>query len=92
MTDGNATDSQWHLDKKVPLGFLLALVVQTITLVWVGVAWKSDVDHRLDQLEKSDALGAPNANRITILEQNLGFIKETLSRIERKLDNEERPK
>lgn len=92
MTDETAAGSQWHLDKKVPLGFLLALVVQTITLVWVGVAWKSDVDHRLSSLEKTDASRSDNGTRITVLEQNLGFIKETLARIERKLDREETPK
>ena len=91
MTDGENMDGQWHLDKKVPLGFLLALIVQTITLVWVGVAWKSDVDHRLQSLEKTDASRSDNGTRITVLEQNLGFIKETLARIERKLDREEKP-
>ena len=43
------------------------------------------------KLERTDASRSDNGTRITVLEQNLGFIKETLARIERKLDREEKP-
>jgi hypothetical protein len=80
------SDSDWHLDKKVPLGLLVMIVVQTITLVYVGTTWKSDIDHRLVVLEKSDDARSPQGNRLTILEQQFSFIQQTLGRIERKLD------
>lgn len=89
MTDEHALDSQWHLDKKVPLGIILALFVQTITIVYVGTAWKSDVDHRLSDLERTDVSRADNSNRITILEQRFIFIADALKEIKDKLGKEQ---
>jgi hypothetical protein len=79
-------DGAWHLDKKVPLGLLIMIVVQTLSLVYVGTTWKTDIDHRLNTLEKSDDARSPQGNRLTILEQQFSFIQQTLGRIERKLD------
>ena len=79
-------DNAWHLDKKVPIGLLVMIVIQTITLVYVGTTWKTDIDHRLSTLEKSDDARSPQGNRLTILEQQFTFIQSTLQRIERKLD------
>ncbi len=79
-------DGAWHLDKKVPLGLLVMIVIQTLSLVYVGTTWKTDIDHRLNTLEKSDDIRSPQGNRITILEQKFDFIQQTLQRIERKLD------
>lgn len=83
-------DQAWHLDKKVPLGLMAAIIVQTITLVYVGTTWKSDVDHRLVVLEKSDDQKRPQETRIIIVEQQLKFIAESLQRIESKIDSNQR--
>ncbi len=79
-------DSQWHLDKKVPITLVALLVIQTITLVYVGTTWKSDIDHRLGVLEKSDDQRRPQESRIIVVEQQLKFIADSLGRIEAKLD------
>lgn len=84
--NGGGDDGDWHLDKKVPIGLLVMIVIQTITLVYVGTTWKSDIDNRLVNLERSEAQTAPNGTRLTILEQKFDFISGTLSRIERKLE------
>ena len=72
----------WHLDKKVPISIIVALVVQTITLVVVGVSWKSDVDHRLTQLEATDESRKDHEKRLIILEQEIPYIRQSLERIE----------
>jgi cell division protein FtsB len=38
------TNEQWHLSKSVPLTFLLAIVLQTVTLVWFIANLHSNVD------------------------------------------------
>jgi len=80
------TSEPWHLDKKVPLGIIAAIIMQTIALVVVGTSWKSDVDHRLDSLEATRSVTSPQGDRITILEQQFSFIQRTLDRIEKKID------
>ena len=48
-------DRAWHLDKRVPLGILLALAVQTITLVAIASSWRASTDERLATLEENFA-------------------------------------
>lgn len=83
MTGGKES---WHLDKKVPLGIIFAIILQTLTLVVIGTVWKTQTDSRLEALEKSDFGRETHENRITILEQKFGYIQESLGRIERNLD------
>ena len=80
-------ESQWHLDKRVPISMIMAFVAQTITLVYVGTAWKSDIDHRLVVLEKSDDQRRPQESRIIIVEQQLKFITDSLGWVEYRLGN-----
>lgn len=42
----------WHLDKKVPLGLIFALLVQTVGVVWFFAGLRSDIE-----LLKQDNLG-----------------------------------
>ena len=41
-------DSQWHLDKRVPITIILALLIQTASTVW----WAAGVSARVDILER----------------------------------------
>lgn len=45
----------WHLDRRVPLGILLALAVQTVTMVGVAASWRASTDERLATLEANIA-------------------------------------
>lgn len=80
----------WHLDKKVPLGIIIALVLQTITFLTVATAWKTAVDGRLTRLEEISADSGAQNDRIIVLEQQLKYIVESLNRIETKLNIVER--
>jgi hypothetical protein len=76
----------WHLDKKVPLGIIFAIIMQTVTLVVIGTVWKTQTDSRLEALEKTD-LGRSGLNdRVIILEQKFNYIQESLGRIEEKIE------
>lgn len=79
-------DAAWHLDKRIPLGIIFALFVQTITLASIGVYWKSSVDFRLSALEQTDLSRSSNSNKILILEQQFINIQHALDRIEIKMD------
>jgi len=81
---------QWHLDRKVPISIIIALFVQTMTFIWVGVTWKAEVDISLvtlkAQVSGNTDLNSKQEPRIIVLEQQLRFIADTLARIDRKLD------
>ena len=81
------TENQWHLDKKVPLGIIGAIIFQTITFVGLGSQWMAKMELRVDSIERSLEERRTQGDRLIILEQKLGFISETVSSIARKLDN-----
>ncbi len=82
----NRTDNDWHLDKKVPLGIIFAILIQTLGIIVVGTAWKTGVDARIERLEASDLDKKPQESRLVRLEEKLLSISSSLSRIELKLD------
>lgn len=83
-------ENAWHLDKKVPITMIAAFFVQTFVLVYFGTSWKADTDNRITNLEKAAARDIGHEPRIIVLEQQFRFISETLNRIERKIDKDER--
>lgn len=74
----------WHLDKKVPIAFIVTLLVQCATMIWwANGITKDSEDHnrRIAQIE------AQRTNeRIGILESQVNDARGALSRIETKLD------
>lgn len=75
-------DESWHLDKRVPLAFIAALIVQTVGLISVATAWKADVDSRLNILERAMDERKGQGDRLIVVEQQLRYIKESVDRIE----------
>jgi len=80
------SDREWHLDKKVPVGIILAIILQTMGFVAIGAAWKADVDGRLTQLERNDVDRKPQEARLIRLEEKLLGIASSLARIESRLE------
>lgn len=76
----------WHLDKKVPLGIIFAIIMQTVTLVVIGTTWKTQTDNRLEALEKTDIGRAGLNDRVIILEQKFNYIQGSLERIEKSIE------
>lgn len=73
----------WHLDKKVPIALIGALMFQTVGFgVWMG-----SIQTRVDNVEawqgKNDRMDA----RLSVLESQLGNVSAILERIENKIDN-----
>lgn len=74
-------DISWHLDKKVPIGLILALLAQTLVITSWGTAKFENIDNRISNLEKSDEGQASHENRIVVLEQQFSYIRSDLAEI-----------
>jgi len=74
-------DAQWHLDKRVPIGLILALVAQTIVLTAWGTAKFDDINNRVTNLEKSDEGQQTHEGRIIKLEEQFSYIRSDLAEI-----------
>ncbi|MFW6412674.1 MAG: hypothetical protein ACOC0V_00925 [Oceanicaulis sp.] len=72
----------WRLDRKITLGVVVALALQTSgALIWAGAA-----SERLDQLEDSAEAGAGANERLARLEEHAAYTRAALDRIERRLN------
>ena len=77
------TPTGWHLDKKVPLTLIFAMLTQAAMVVWAVADIKKDVEllkadnavlHQRDTQLQTDTNGA------------MGLIRQHLERLEGKLD------
>jgi len=88
-----ASEESWHLDKRVPLAFILAILLQTAGIVW----WGSSISERMNSVEREqedqravvsvlrESLQA-RGERIAALEAGQRAILDALRRIDGKLD------
>lgn len=72
-------DNKWHLDKKVPLALIFAIVVQT----FVVVSWLSTLGERVNNLERARDASAPQADRLTRVEVKLEGVQLGIEEIKR---------
>lgn len=75
------TDVAWHLDKKVPLGIIITIILQTLVFIWWFSAWQADVTSRLLALEKAEKAISSHEGRLVIVEQRLNYIVEGIGEI-----------
>lgn len=81
MTD-EQKQKEWHLDRKVTLSLILALLANAGATVW----WASKLDTRVTAVEQYQARSVDVPERITRVETQVLSIERYLQRIEDKLD------
>jgi hypothetical protein len=80
-------DTHWHLDKRVPIALILAIILQTAGLVW----WASSLSERVNSLERTRDANAPQGDRLTRVEVKIESIQTGIDRIERLIRREPPP-
>jgi len=68
-------DPQWHLSKSIPLTFVLAILAQTVALVWFVSSLNSAIDSNTRDLMRHEA-------RLNTLEQVVQQQAVTMGRID----------
>ncbi len=75
-------DRPLQIDRTVTFGLVLAILIQTAgALLWAGAA-----EARLATLETQAAVDAPIAERLARLEEQMTMARQSLGRIETRLD------
>mgnify|MGYP000215187875 FL=1 len=76
------SDKPLHVDRTITFGLVLAVLVQTAgALLWAGAA-----EARLSSLEDLAAHEPAVAERLARLEEQMNGVRQSLGRIERRLD------
>lgn len=74
-------DNNWHLDKRVPISLIAAILMQSCGFFW----WTATTSERVSVLkERLDAI-APQADRLTRVEVNIESIKDSVTEIKQAL-------
>ena len=86
-----SSDNQWHLSKSVPITFILAIVAQTVALLWFVATLRNDVDNNQQQLirhetriETVEGIVQNQAVMLARIDENLKAIREAIERNERR--------
>ncbi len=79
---GPETGRRWHLDRRVPIALIMAILIQTAgALTWAGAA-----SERINHLERQVTGDSDLGERAARLEEQTDFMRAALERIETKLD------
>ena len=80
-------DEPWHLSKSVPITFILAIICQTIALIWFVATLRNDVDNNASeivrtqiQVESIDRIVRDQSLLLARIDENLKAIKEAIER------------
>jgi len=80
-------DNQWHLSKSVPVTFILAIIAQTIALIWFVATLRNDVDANKERMirnetrvETLEVVVQDQAVMLARIDENLKAIREAIER------------
>jgi len=81
------SNNQWHLSKSVPITFILAIVAQTVALIWFVATLRSDVDMNQTQIlrhevriETVENIVQSQAVMLARIDENLKAIRDAIER------------
>ena len=78
-----STDSGWHLDKKVPLSLIFAMLVQAGMVIWAIADIKKDVE----LLKQANlALAQRDTAQIADFREAMRLMQDQFARLDAKLD------
>ena len=82
-------DRQWHLDKRVPISLIIAILIQSASAFW----WASGVTRDVQNLQISTReLAAENKERVKRIDElgqlqtEFRYMRESLARVEKALE------
>lgn len=85
-TDTDQTpDNQWHLDKKVPLSLIFAMLVQSGMAIWAIADIKKDVEvlkaAMAQQIDRDNRQDRAGAEAVALVREDLHEVKSMLQKL-----------
>lgn len=81
------TDQPWHLNKSIPLTFILAIIGQTVALVWFVSALNSDIQSNTREIVRHETRlialeGIVQVQAVTMgrMDENIKAIRQMMER------------
>ena len=81
------TDQPWHLNKSIPLTFILAIIGQTVALVWFVSSLNSDIQSNTREIVRHETRlialeGIVQVQAVTMgrMDENIKAIRQMMER------------
>ncbi len=84
MTD-SPPDTQWHLDKRIPIALIVTLAINT----GVGIWWLSALGSRVEMIERQVDRGSNLSGEIIQIKEQLRGLERVMLRLESYVDRRE---
>lgn len=82
MYDNDPAASSWHIDRRIPIAIIATLFITFATQTGAIIWWASGMSYRMDTVERTLQIAAPQADRLTRVEVRIEAIQEGVRRIE----------
>lgn len=83
MTNKTIMRTLWEWDRKIPIGLVVAMVLQTLTDIW----WAANLDSRVVMQEEWFKKNQHLADKVFRLEERLIAIHKEINELEARLNN-----
>jgi hypothetical protein len=83
-----ANETEWHLSKSVPLTFILAIVGQTIALVWFVASLDSEIESNTRELVRHETRLIALEASVQAQAVAMGRIDENIKAIKDMMEND----
>lgn len=78
-------NGHWHLDKRVPISLIAAIIMQTGVFVWMLSEMRTEIAHNEERIISLEAKASVRAELITNNTMSIAVINETLRNMEASL-------
>ena len=79
--DDRIDDQHWHISRGVPVALIITLMITLIAQTATAAWFVARLDGRVEVLEKAQLISAPQADRLTRVEEKLENVKTGISDI-----------
>lgn len=83
--DDDPNDNQWHLDKKVPLSLIFAMLIQAGMVIWAIADIKKDVEvlkaAMVQQIDRDNRQDRSTAEAVALVREDIKEVKALLQRL-----------
>lgn len=98
MTDQRPTENSWHLDKRVPIALIAALMGQFAVAAWIASAMFKDIENNRNGLkslgakvESLDVRAGQTAVQLGRIEEGIKGMRGDISRLLTVIENGRQP-
>ena len=83
MTNKTNILTRWQLERKIPLGIIIAIILQTLTAIW----WAAKLDSRVVMQEEWFQKNQQLAEKVFRLEERIISLHEELNDLEARISH-----